>query len=265
MSTPNPRPAAGPPVSELGFAEPQKPSSWKSALSQPAMLAAIVLVLGIAGLLLYLEFGNPDAGLPVPQVSYSLQPNEGRTAGVPIAIKLNQIAVFVIDDPMEGGAGASRAPQLVERLQNAVSDLKQHPGKAITYLTDSEYPEIILQNMDGTERRVVIQLTEGDVILAGGVDPKRLARVWAERLTDSLKVLGFGEAPEFSTGTDFGNALETMYASARAAQSPVSKGTLDNAFTQLNDAQKLALETVPVLPTAPVDNAPEELPQVNLK
>jgi hypothetical protein len=89
-----------------------------------------------------------------------------------------------------------------------------------------------------------------------------LARVWSERLTDSLKVLGFGEAPEFSTGTDFGNALETMYASAKAAQSAVSKGTLDDAFTQLNDSQKLALETVPALPP---DSLPEEMPQVILK
>ena len=265
MSTPNPHPVAGPGASDLGFAEPPKPASWKSALSQPAILAAIAIGLGIAGLVLYLEFGNPDAGLPVPQVSYTLLPNEGRTSGVPMAIKLNQIAVFVIDDPMEGGTGASRAPELVERLQNAVSDLKLHPGKAITYLTEGEYPEIVLQNMDGTERRVLIRLTEGDVALSGGIDPKRLVRVWAERLTDSLKVLGFGEAPEFSTGTDFGNALETMYASAKAAKNLVSKGALDDAFTQLNDSQKLALETVPALPPAPADTAPEQLPQVQLK
>jgi hypothetical protein len=262
MSTPNPQPAAGPGASDLAFAEPPKPSNWKTALSQPAVLTAIVLGIGIIGLILYLQFGNPDSGLPAPQVSYTLLPNEGRTSGVPMAVKLNQIAVFVINEPMEGGSGASRAPELVERLQNAVSDLKVHPGKAITYLTDGEYPEIVLQNMDGTERRVLIRLTEGDVALAGGIDPKRLARVWSERLTDSLKVLGFGEAPEFSTGTDFGNALETMYASAKAAQSAVSKGTLDDAFTQLNDSQKLALETVPTLPP---DSLPEEMPQVILK
>jgi hypothetical protein len=265
MSTPNAAPAPGPQGSDLGFAEPVKPRSWKAALSQPAVLGALVIGIAIAGLVAYLEFGNPDAGLPAPEVSYALLPNEGRTSGVPIAIKLNQIAVFVIDDPMEGGAGASRAPELVERLQNAVSDLKQHPGRAITYLTDGVYPEIILQNMDGTERRVLIRLTEGDVTLAGGIDPKRLARVWAERLTDSLKVLGFGEAPEFSVGTDFGNAIETLYASAQAAEGTISKGALEQAFTKLTDAQKLALETVPLLPAAQPENAAEEMPQVQLK
>ncbi len=265
MSTSNAPPAGGTGASELAFTEQEKPKSWKTSLSQPAALGALIIGLAIAGFVVYLEFGNPDAGLPAPEVSYALLPNEGRTAGVPIAIKLNQIAIFVIDDPMEGGSGASRAPQLVERLQNAVSDLKEHPGKAITYLTEGEYPEIVLQNMDGTERRVLIRLTEGDVTLAGGVDSKRLVRVWAERLTDSLKVLGFGEAPEFSTGTDFGNALETMYTSAKAQKSSISKGALDEAFGKLGDAQKLALETIPLLPAAPEESAPEELPQVNLK
>ena len=44
--------------------------------------------------------------LPIPEVSYALMPNEGKTAGVPIRIKLNQIVVFEINDPIDGGAGA---------------------------------------------------------------------------------------------------------------------------------------------------------------
>ena len=257
-----PTPSA--PEGDLDLVEPEPSSDWKSILRKPATLGALLVGLLIAGFVVYLELSE-DAGLPIPEVSYSLLPNEGKTDGIPIAIKLNQVTVFVINDPMEGGAGASRAPQLVERLQNAVSDLKENPGKAITYVTEGPYPELVLQEMDYTQRRTLIAVTEGDVTLAGVSDPKRVVRVWAERLTDTLKVLGFGEAPEFTGGTEFGTALETMYALASAQEGAVSKGRLDDAYERLNDSQKLALETIPPLPEAPAALADPEMPIMPLE
>lgn len=267
MDTPQPQPAGNQPTHiEEDFARQQEKTSLRAILARPSSLAAIGLGLVLAAVVVYLEFVDPHADLPVPQVSYALLPNQGKTTGVPIAIKLNQVTVFEIDDPMEGGAGASRAPAIVERLQNAVSDLRKNPGKAVTYITESGSTEIVLQNVDGTERRLLIRLEEGDLALAGNIEQARLARVWAERLTDALKVLAFGEAPEFSTGTDYGTAIESLYALARTG-GRVSKGSLDDAFAQLNDSQRLALETVPLLPAAPEAPAMPDpkMPQVSIK
>jgi hypothetical protein len=269
MDTPQPQPqpaGAQPTQLEEDFARQSETPSWRALLSRPSALVSIVVALLLAGVVVYLEFVDPHAGLPIPEVSYALMPNEGKTTGVPIAIKLNQVTVFEIDDPMEGGAGASRTPAIVERLQNAVSDLRANPGKAVTYVTEGGNTEIVLQNVDGTERRLLIRIAEGDLALTGNVAQDRVARVWAERLTDALKVLAFGEAPEFSKGTDYGNAIESLYALAKAG-GRVSKGSLDDAFAQLNDSQRLALETVPALPAAsePPPMPDAKMPQVSIK
>ena len=81
--------------------------------------------------------------------------------------------------------------------------------------------------------------------LAGDEDPKRVARIWAERLTDGLKVLQFGEPPKFTIGSDFGNALETLYLNARSEEGGISTDSIDDSFEKLSDEQKLSLTTFP--------------------
>ncbi len=222
-----------------------KKPTLKSVLKQPITIAATLLVLGIVGLVMYLERGDMT-NLPEPDVTYTLLPtNQGLTDGVPVTIKLNKIALFVVDDPMEGGAGASRAKDTVEKLKRVVEVLKENPGKVITLDESYNRMAIVQQNHDGTERQLIIRLSKGDLTLAGETDEKRLARVWAERLTDSLKVIAFGEAPEFSTGTEFGDAIEALYALARQRYGTISQEALDGALELLTDPQRLALETVP--------------------
>lgn len=223
-----------------------KKPTLKSILKQPITVAATVLVLGVAGLVMYLESESMTGNLPEPDVTYTLLPtNQGLTDGVPVTIKLNKIALFVVDDPMEGGAGASRAKDTVEKLKRAVEVLKENPGKVITLDESYNRMAIVQQNHDGTERQLIIRLSKGDLTLAGETDEKRLARVWAERLTDSLKVIAFGEAPEFSTGTEFGDAIEALYELARERYGTISQDALDGALELLTDPQRLALETVP--------------------
>ena len=232
---------------EFDFAKQAKKPSAKSILKQPVMIAAILMVIAVGFFVLYLETGGIISDLPEIEVTYTLLPNEGKTDGVPIAIKLNEIAVFVINDPLEGGGGAARARSIVESLQESVTILKEEPGKIITLDEDDNFPAIVQQAKDGTDRRLLIKLTQEDLTLSGETNPKRLARVWAERLTDTVKLIAFGEAPEYSTGTEFGDAINTLYAAARATGGSVSEGSLEEAFEILNDSQKLVLETVPAL------------------
>ena len=238
-----------PPAENAGgftFTEQVKKPSAKSVFSQPVTIAAIVLTMAVVGFVLYLEAGN-HSSLPDIEVSYELLPNEGKTDGVPIAIKLNEIAVFVISDPLEGGSGAARAQSVVENLQESVTILKDEPGKIITLDEAGAFPTIVQQSKDGTNRRLLINITEEDLKIASETNPKRLARVWAERLTDTVKLIAFGEAPEYSSGTEFGDAMGTLYVAARQKGGSVSQGSLDEAFEILNDGQKLVLATVPTL------------------
>jgi len=232
---------------EFAFTKQAKKPSAKSILKQPVMIAAILLFIGVAVLVLYLETGGIISDLPEIEVTYTLLPNVGKTDGVPIAIKLNEIAVFVINDPLEGGGGAARARSIVDSLQESITILKEEPGKIITLDEDDKFPAIVQQAKDGTQRRLLVKLTQEDLTLAGETNPKRLARVWAERLTDAVKLIAFGEAPEYSTGTEFGDAISTLYAAAKATGGSVSEGSLEEAFDILNDSQKLVLETVPTL------------------
>ena len=242
----------------LTFDERVKPATWKERLMRPATLAALALGAAILTGLIVLELGRFELQLPPPTVSYVLLPNEGKTDGLPIAIKLNQLAVFMISDPLKQGSGATRAKNIVEQLQPALTAAAEDPGKTITIDAESyELPAIVLSESDGTDKQVLLRMIPADMVLAGETDAKRLARVWAERLTDAMKVLAFAEAPKFSTGTEFGNALKAMRANAVTPQGIVTRDSLVAAFAGLTEQERLALETLPVRspPTEPTPDS----------
>ena len=256
------QPLPGPPKAqeEQGFTfdERVKPATWKERLKRPRTVAALALGALILAALIFLERGRFEIQLPPPTVSYMLLPNEGKTDGLPIAIKLNQLAVFMISDPLEADSGATRAKNIVERLQPALTAAAEDPGKTITIDTESyELPAIVLSESDGTQKQVLVRMIPADMVLAGENDAKRLARVWAERLTDAMKVLAFAEAPKFSTGTEFGDALKAMRAKAVTPQGIVTRDSLGAAFTGLTEQERLALETLPVRlpPTEPTPDS----------
>ena len=230
---------------ELAFGERAKGRDLKSTLKQPVFIAAFLLGLGVIGLIVYLEQGRINVELPPPEVTYELLPNQGLTEGVPIAIKINQVSVFQIDDPMQGG-GAGRAKEVVAALEGAVQDLVDEPGRVITLDAESsDLPAIVQNNPDGTGRRILVQITQGDVTLSGQTDAKWLARNWAERVTDSFKVFVFGEPPIFSIATEFGQALEQMHTVAMTERSAISLGALNRAYEGLPDAEKSKLANFP--------------------
>ncbi|MEZ5362700.1 MAG: hypothetical protein R2748_10285 [Bryobacterales bacterium] len=240
---------------ELAFGERAKGKSLKETLKQPVFLAAFLLFLGVMGLILYLERGSINVELPPPEITYELLPNQGLTEGVPIAIKVNQVSVFQIDDPMQGGS-AARAKEVVAALEGAVQDLVDEPGRVVTLDVDSsELPAIVQDNPDGTGRRVLIQLTQGDVTLSGQTDPKWLARNWAERVTDAFKVFVFGEAPMFSVGSEYGQALQTMHTAALQERGAISLGSLNRAYEAMPDAEKSKLANFPP-PEPPAEGTP---------
>ena len=251
---PLPVPVEGQEDAGLTFDERVKPPTWKERLKRPRTVAALALGAAILTALILLERGRFETQLPPPTVSYMLLPNEGKTDGLPIAIKLNQLAIFMISDPLKAGSGATRAKNIVERLQPALTAAAEDPGKTITIDTESyDLPAIVLSESDGSKEQVLLPMIPADMVLAGETDAKRLARVWAERLTDAMKVLAFAEPPKFSTGTEFGDALKTMRAKAVTQQGIVTKDSLVAAFAGLTEQQRLALETLPVRspPTEP--------------
>ncbi len=242
-ASPQPPHQAG---AEFTFAERAKGATFQAVLKRPVTVAAITLVIAIGGFVAFLESGSLEISLPVPEVSYNLLPNEGRTSGVPIAIKLNQIAVFMVNDPLQGGGGARRAQELVDQIQQAVDRAVDERGKALRIDNETgPLPAIVLTENDGTEREVVVQMTREDLTLAGDTDAKRVARTWAERLTDTLKVVAFAEPPKFTKGTEFGNALVAMYAGARGEKGFIRSRALNDSFEALPPRQRLALETLP--------------------
>lgn len=251
---PNPADAAGP-ADDYDFGSRAARKDLKTTLKQPVFIAAFLLGLGVLGLIFYLERGRINVELPPPEVTYELLPNEGLTDGVPIAIKINQVSVFQIDDPMQGG-NASRAKEVVAALEGAVQDLVDEPGRVITLDTDSaDLPAIVQDNPDGSGRRVLVQLTQGDVTLSAQEDPKWLARSWAERVTDAFKVFVFGEPPLFSRGVDFGQALQQMYDIAMEERAAISLGALNRAYEALPDSEKTKLASFPP-PEEPAPGTP---------
>lgn len=223
---------------------PRKP--LESTLTKPVLVIAVLVIAILGGVVYYLETAWNEATLPPPTVSYTLLPNQGRTEGVPIAIKLNQIAVFMIDDPIAEGSGAVRARQLVDQMQTLVNDLHTHPGRVITISHEGGMPSIVEDPQPNQPLKTWVQMTEGDLAVAGETDAKRLVRLWAERLTDTLKVLIFAEDPEFTKDTEFGRALLALLEGAKDEHGAVTTASLDRSFAELSDQHRLALETLPV-------------------
>jgi len=248
QATPNPevQPDVEPEVDDgLTFDERTQKQSFKKIMKEPRMIAGLLLGIGVIGFVMYLEQGVNQVSLPPPEVSYELLRNEGVTEGVPIAIKVNQVAVFMINDPMEGGA-ANRAKSVVETLEGAIDELEEYPGRVITIMTpEGELPAIVIETTKGTETRPLIQLTQEDVTLAGHEDQKWVVRNWAERLTDSLKLMMFAEPPEFSVGLEFGDALTTLFIEARNERGLISSDSLEDSYEGLSDMRKVALASFP--------------------
>ncbi len=217
-------------------------------MKKPSTIISIVLGVAIVGLVIWLQQRAISTNLPAPKVSYVLLPNIGLTEGVPIAIKINQVAVFQISDPLAAGGSADRAREIVENLEGAIQDLVDAPGREITLDESGDYPTIIQMAPDGTGVRNIVQPNADDLILAGIEDPKAVARIWAERLTDTLKALMFAEPPEFTQGREFGHALDTMLLGARGERGAISDKSLDESFERLTDEEKLSLTELPPRP-----------------
>jgi hypothetical protein len=242
-------PGAGfvPKPTSFTFAEQVKPPTWRDVVFRPLTVFVACAVAAIGFFVYYLIQKTSGPDLPLPTISYTLLPNEGKTKGVPVAIKVNQLTVFMIDDPMDA-EGATRAKQIVATLQDIIRPLKAENTGGIRFAVDTVNgrPAILEVTQDGPDRRTITSVTEGDMALAGETDPMRLAGQWAERLTDAIKVFVFGEAPNFSTGTEFGDTLLVMYKAAAGSAGKVSKKSLDAAFAHLPPAQQRALETPPL-------------------
>ena len=109
MNEETPQKSEGIGSSEFTFADRVKADTVQSRFNRTSTLAAIPLMLGVIALVVYLQEGSATIELATPEVSYALLPNEGRTDGVPVAIKIGRISVFMINDPLDRGAGAIRA------------------------------------------------------------------------------------------------------------------------------------------------------------
>lgn len=228
------------------FADAGAKPGFGQVMKKPSAIISILLGVAIVGLIFWLQQRSLTTELPPPRVSYDLLPNIGLTEGVPISIKLNQVAVFQISDPVDGSGEALRAKEVVTNMEGAIQDLVDAPGREITLDESGAFPTIIQSAPDGTGVRNIIQVTADDLVLAGMDDPKAVARLWAERLTDSLKVLMFGEAPEFSDeNSEFRSALVAMYLEARDERGVMSEKSLEDSFEQLDEAQKLVLAELP--------------------
>jgi hypothetical protein len=200
----------------------------------------------LVGLLAWYLTARSGQELLPPNISYTLLPNEGKTKGIPVAIKVNQLTVFLIDDPVEG-EGAGRAKEIVNTLDQTIRPLKAGSDVRFAVETLNGRPAIVEVTEAGPQPKTLVSVTEGDVALAGETDANRVAAQWAERLTDAVKVFIFGEAPTFSTGTAFGDSLLAMYKAAAAEnRGKVSKKSLEQAFQRLPEAQRQALEAPPL-------------------
>lgn len=226
-------------------------ASLSETLKKPAVAVAIALCLCVVAGVWLLQRSGVTLILDAPEVSYELLRNRGITEGVPIAIRLGPLTVFQISDPMAGGqgAGATRAREIARNVELAVADLIENPGRTITIdsTVEEQLPAIVQKSSPDADAEgiEIVRVSTDDVTLAGEEDPKRVARLWAERLTDGLKVLQFGEPPKFTVGSEFGNALETLYLNARNEKGGISTDSIGDSFENLSDEQKLALTTFP--------------------
>jgi hypothetical protein len=164
----------------------------------------------------------------------------------------------MVNDPLSGGGGAKRAQQLVDQIQLSVDRAVEERGKSLRIDSGTKtLPAIVLTEDDGTGKEVVVQMMPEDLALAGDTDAKRVARVWAERLTDTIKVTAFAEPPKFSKGTEFGSALMAMYVGARDEKGFIRSTALNESFEALPPLQRLSLETLPSRSPQEVDAAGE--------
>ncbi len=253
-STATPQPANTPsPNRELGsLASASNEESFRQVLAKPSTIVGIVLGIVVAGVVIVLQTGPSHLTLDPPEAKYELLPNEGLVEGVPIAIQLGPLTLFQLADPMAGGAGAVRARQVVENLNSAVLELGANQNRVITIESsrDEGMPRIVQKaTPNSTESIEIVTVTSDDMTLMSTDDAKLLARVWAERLTDSMKLLVFAKPPEFSRDTDFGAALDTLYVNARRESAKLTSAKLAEAFEELPSAQREALTSVPTLPT----------------
>jgi hypothetical protein len=131
----------------------------------------------------------------------------------------------------------------------------------ITFDERGDYPTIVQMAPDASGYRAIVQPDADDLILAGIEEPKAVARIWAERLTDTLKSLMFAEPPEFTQGTEFGHALDAMLLGARGERGEISEDSLAESFELLSDAEKLALTELPPRPDMTAGAADSAPPQ----
>jgi len=250
--SPSPPPRSGTePAQQLASLEAgSKGESIKQILRKPVTVVGLVLGLAVIGIVFFLQQDPSALVLAAPEPHYELLRNEGRTDGVPIAIQLGPLTVFEISDPLAGGSGAGRAQQIVENLTTALSELQESPGRIITIQPAGEegLPSIVQkEDSDSAAFLEIVRVTSDDMLLAGTDNAKLLARVWAERLTDTIRLLLFGEPPEFSRESAFGGALDTLYVNARSEVGRLTTEALATAFEELSDDLRHALTTFPAL------------------
>ena len=223
-----------------------KGDSLRQIVRKPFTIVALALGFAIIGIVLFLQRDPSLLRLEAPDAQYELLQNQGLTPGLPIAIRLGPLALFEISDPMAGGAGATRARRVVANLNSAVAELEETPGRVITIETGASgqsYKIVQKAKSDSVESHEIVRITSDDLVLAQTDDAKLLARIWAERLTDSLRLLLFGEPPEFSRQSTFGSALDTLYVNARSQSGGLTTEALRLAFEELPEASRQALTT----------------------
>lgn len=227
--------------------------SLKQTLTKPLTLVALGLGLAVIGLVFFLQQAPSVLTLEIPEVRFELLPNEGVTEGVPIAIRMGHLMLFQISDPVTGAAGAARAKQVVASLNEALDELVANPPRVITIQTGSGegLPTIVQKEFtDSPESLEIVSVTADDMTLAKTDDAKLLARIWAERLTDAMRLLIFGEPPEFSRDSPFGRALDTLYVNAAAEAGALTTDALNEAFEELPLNLQRALTEDPPEPPA---------------
>ncbi len=229
-------------------------------LSKPSTLIGLFFGVLVCAGVWYLQSDSRLTTLEPPDVQYQLLQNRGVTNGVPIAIQMGPLTLFEINDNMAGGGGADRARQVVQNLQDSITELVESPGRVITIevAVEDEMPRIVQkEELDSPESLEIIQVTAEDMALSYTEDAKLLARVWAERLTDGLRLLVFAEPPEFSRNSKFGMALDTLYVNARSVGGALSSNKLTDAFKNLSDTLRSDLTNFP----SPL--VPDEEPVLN--
>ena len=225
--------------------------SLRQVATKPVTMVAALMGLLVIAFVFFLQQDPASLRLAAPEAGYELLPNEGLTDGLPIAILLGPLTVFEISDPAAGGGGAVRARQVVDNLNAVVTQLMETPGRVITIESgdDEGMPTIVQKEFeDSQESLEIVRITADDLTLAEGDDPKLLARVWAERLTDSLRLLIFGSPPEFSRDTPFGGALDTLFVNAMSQEGRLTTDALVDAFEELPGDLQEALTSFPPLP-----------------